>query len=118
MRVAAREARRHQIRVPGARPDTASEGPVTWLQTAQPCPARKAPGFPFSIARDTSGSSFGFALKEPDLTLVPGGQPGKGPGPVLPAQPGHRRQHDGGKGRGLVTWTGQVLSRYGETAGN
>ena len=42
-------------------------------------PARKALGFPFSIARDPSGSSFGFALKEPDLPLVPGGQ-GSWPG--------------------------------------
>jgi Protein of unknown function (DUF3040) len=28
--------RRHQIRVPGARPDAASEGPVTWLQESAP----------------------------------------------------------------------------------
>ena len=64
---------------PERRPDTSAS-------------ARKTLGFPLSIARDPSGSSFGFALKKPDLPLVPGGQPGKGPGPVLPAQPGHRRQ--------------------------
>lgn len=101
MRVAVQEACRHQIRgPPGPGPTQRPKAQLPGFRRRSLSLTRKAFGFPFSIARDPSGSSLAL-LKEPDLPLVPGGQPGKGPGPVLPTQPGHRRQHHGSKGHSL-----------------
>jgi hypothetical protein len=85
-------ARRRPGSLPSSDPGSLGPGPTQRPKARLPgfrrrslSLARKAFGFPFSIARDPSGSSFGTALKEPDLPpLVPGGQPGKGSWPGSP----------------------------------
>ena len=54
------------------------------------------------MGRKVLAPPFSLALKEPVLPLVPGGQARKAPGPVLPADPCQRGQHDDADGHPLI----------------
>jgi hypothetical protein len=102
VRVAVQEACRHQIRGPWGqarhsvrRPGYLASGGAALALRARRSVSRSA----LRAIRPAPRS----ALRSRSRTcrLFQAASRARGPGPVLPAQPGHRRQHDGSKGHSL-----------------